>query len=714
VVVVGIAGLTWNDINQQATPHLYAMAGSAADGALLVRGVRQRTCAADGWLTLGAGVRTLAPRPMDSRGVEVCTALTEPRALPGTAPGGNWSVDLDLGAVAQQNAAFYSPPLGNVGDSLAAAGQCSTAVGRGAALMLMTSKGEVSNYSPNVSAVDAALLSRCDVTAIDLGQLPPGPQPPGQERLLPADESGAQRLGSSHADGLTLLDAEVARIQSQLAPDSTLALVSTADDTWEPRIRVLVVEGPGPDGTTYDHGVLWSPGTRQPGLIQLTDVTALVLATVDVMPVHPVVGSVPEVHQTDRAVASTIADLSQQDLRAQAIRITSYKVTQGLAYGLVLLIVLALVQWIWVRRRPQPATRLAHLDRLWQIAFVYVASLPAATFLANSLPWDHTDSAARAAGTVIALSFAVGAVLSLVALLGPWRRWSYGPVMVMAVVTLAILVADVTTGSRLQLDALFGLAPLVGGRFYGFGNVAFSLFGVAALFTTIGVVQPYLRAQRRRAAGFIVAGIGLVCALIDGWPRFGADFGGMIALVAAFATMATLVVGARLSWRRVLGIAVAAVVVPVIVAFLDWLRPAASRTHLGQFVQSAFDGTAGDTIVRKATASVASFGDFLLAPLVPVIVLGLALVILAPLRVGARRVPVAYREVLALRAGLIGCLVLSVVGWLVNDSGLIVTEVVMVLAIPLGVAAVVGVRPPAPPPPGAATPPEPRRHAASP
>jgi hypothetical protein len=415
------------------------------------------------------------------------------------------------------------------------------------------------------------------------------------------------------------------------------------------------------------------------------------------------------VHHVTGDITSLIARLAKQDLRAQAIRIMSYSVTQGLAYGLVVLILLALVQLVWVKWRPGSAPRLAKLDRAWRVAFLYVAALPVATFIVNALPWDRTDSASRAASTVIIASFVVGAVVSAVALLGPWRRWSFGPVMVVALTTLTVLIADVTTGSHLQLDALFGLAPLVGGRFYGFGNVAFSLFGAAALFTTIGMVQPYLAAGRRHAAAAIALVTGLVCSLIDGWPRFGADFGGMIALVAAFATVATLLLGVRLTWRRILAIVAAAIAVPVVVAFLDWLRPAASRTHLGAFVQSVFDGTAGDTIVRKATASIASFGDFLLAPLVPVVLFALALVILVPLRVGAKRVPNAYREVLALRAGFIGCLVLAVVGWLVNDSGLIVTEVVMVLGIPLGVAAVVGVRPAAPPQPAAPRPSEPPR-----
>jgi len=531
----------------------------------------------------------------------------------------------------------------------------------------------------------------------------PRTDPAGTARqpITAADESGAASLGSTRDAAIHALDAEVGHVLDAAPPNATVLLVSTADESWEPRIRVLTVRGPGPDGTHYGTGVLWSPSTRQPGLVQLTDVTALVLATLQVEPSSPILGSVPTTRSTDLDTAAVVRQLARQDLRAQAIRITAYTVTQGVAYVLAALVAVAVIQWAWLRRRPDRAAVSGRLARFWQAALVYVASLPVATFLANLFPWDRSDAADTAASTVIGISLALALVVTVVALIGPWRRGAFGPEMVVAVTTFAVLVADVTTGSRLQLDSLFGLAPLVGGRFYGFGNVAFSLFGVAALFTAVGMVGPLITADRRRLAAAVTAGFGLLVALIDGWPAFGADFGGMIALVAAFATMATLVLGKTLSWRRVVGIAAAAVVVPVVVAVLDWLRPPESRPHLGQFVQSVIDGTAGAVVVRKGMASISSFGDFLLAPLIPVVLLGLAVVVLSPERARTGLVREAYRAIPALQAGLIGCLVLAVVGWLVNDSGLIVAEVVMLLAIPLGAAAVVAApraaRPPAEP-----------------
>ena len=56
VVVVGVAGLRWDDVGVD-TPTLARLVGQAAVGALSVKTPEAVTCPADGWLTLGAGAR---------------------------------------------------------------------------------------------------------------------------------------------------------------------------------------------------------------------------------------------------------------------------------------------------------------------------------------------------------------------------------------------------------------------------------------------------------------------------------------------------------------------------------------------------------------------------------------------------------------------------------------------------------------------------------
>ena len=57
LVVVGAPGLSWSDLDGDDLPALTGLAEAGAVGSLSVRSVRTRSCAVDGWLTLGAGRR---------------------------------------------------------------------------------------------------------------------------------------------------------------------------------------------------------------------------------------------------------------------------------------------------------------------------------------------------------------------------------------------------------------------------------------------------------------------------------------------------------------------------------------------------------------------------------------------------------------------------------------------------------------------------------
>ncbi|MEH0939219.1 hypothetical protein V6U80_29100, partial [Micromonospora sp. CPCC 205543] len=55
VVLAGVAGLRWDDVDPQTTPTLWRMAEQGSMGSLSTRSAHRPTCPTDGWLTLGAG-----------------------------------------------------------------------------------------------------------------------------------------------------------------------------------------------------------------------------------------------------------------------------------------------------------------------------------------------------------------------------------------------------------------------------------------------------------------------------------------------------------------------------------------------------------------------------------------------------------------------------------------------------------------------------------
>ena len=64
MLLVGLGGMRWADVNQKGTPALWELAGVAGLGSTSVRTVTSATCPADGWLTVGAGQRaSMQPFP---------------------------------------------------------------------------------------------------------------------------------------------------------------------------------------------------------------------------------------------------------------------------------------------------------------------------------------------------------------------------------------------------------------------------------------------------------------------------------------------------------------------------------------------------------------------------------------------------------------------------------------------------------------------------
>ena len=165
-----------------------------------------------------------------------------------------------------------------------------------------------------------------------------------------------------------------------------------------------------------------------------------------------------------------------------------------------------------------------------------------------------------------------------------------------------------------------------------------------------------------------------VVVIADGAPWLGSDVGGIFSLVPVFGLTVLVLSGRRLSARTV-GIALAGTIVVLGLAVgADLLRPEASRTHIANFVLDSRDGdTFWTTLSRKWSTNQRVFQQSYWTWAVPIIavVAGYVLVV-------AR----GWKQLLPpgspLRAGVIGVLAAGVVGWVVNDSGIVVTALVFV------------------------------------
>jgi hypothetical protein len=343
-------------------------------------------------------------------------------------------------------------------------------------------------------------------------------------------------------------------------------------------------------------------------------------------------------------------------------------------FGVLSLLVYGALGWLLWRRRIGGRSPDAAVQRLG-VAALALAAVPAATFVANLVPWWRASVPLLALAAVV-LAVVLGTVL--IAYGGPWRRVPSGPVTAVVAVAAAVAALDALTGTKLQINSMLGYNPLVAGRFFGFGNIAAAAFGAAVMMLTAFLAD----GRPRLKAGLIVVAIAVPAIAIDGFPGWGADFGGVLTFVPAFAILALLVTRSRLSALR-LGLAAGAgVLVVALIGVADYLRAPSERSHFGRFVGAVLDGSAGDTVLRKARTSIdlVLMGPHTVAALA--LVVWLTVVVFRP----NPTLRQAYERVPALRIALVAVVVMSAIGGVTNDSSVAIPLVAALVAGPAAFA----------------------------
>jgi len=417
VIVVGAPGLRWSDVNERDTPTLARLQRAGASGVLSVKTAAPVDCAADGWLTLGAGNRVVAAGRHGRR----C-----PAAFPSTST---------LPEQVRRNAdRREGAKPGLLADVLARAGRCVRAGGPGAALGAAQSDGDLGPGPERpdlVGNANDAVLSGCDVA------------------LVQATPVGSE----ARAFGARAVDASVAAVDEERPAGSTLIVVglSEAPGDHDPHLHVALAVGPG-----FRPGALTSASTRRAPYVQLVDVAPTVLARLGLPAPDAMVG---EPWRSTGSVP-TLAQLRDEDAKAVAQREATVPFfVVVLAIELVLLVVA-----IW--RRWWRTTELVALAGTCAVG---------ASYLANLVPWWRSGLPVAA---LLAVAAVVTAAMTAGCLLG---RGLLARAGLACALVAAVLVADLLTGAHLQMSSVAGYSPLVAGRFAGIGNVAFGVFEAAVL-----------------------------------------------------------------------------------------------------------------------------------------------------------------------------------------------------------------------------------------
>ncbi len=428
-------------------------------------------------------------------------------------------------------------------------------------------------------------------------------------------------------------------------------------------------------------GLAQSGTTRRAGYVTLPDVGPTVLRLLDIDQPGDMTGTVIDTVQDVEVGPERFqmyADSTEESIfRDSATGPISviFVIAQILAYGLAAVAVARRRRWVG------PVSFLA----------LVVLATPTIGFAAGALETraaDLTTYALGIFGAAIALAASAEGLAVLVARRWPRTRAMVAPLSLVALNWL-LLVVDVTTGGRLQINTVFGYSPIVAGRFAGFGNLAFALVAVGAAVATCGAWATYCLAKARadgsaRLAGgaaVVVAVFLAVTVVVDGAPAWGSDVGGVLATVPAFTVLVLVAMGVRVDAKRAALIGVATMLVLGIFAALDLARPESERTHLGRLVGGLVDddgGSLGDTLQRKVNTNINILTSSIWTLTIP-FALGL-MVFLARRDRGFLRD--LQEEVPGIRPMLAGGLIVAVLGFALNDSGVAVPAMMFAVLLP--------------------------------
>ncbi len=469
--------------------------------------------------------------------------------------------------------------------------------------------------------------------------------------------------GPSFRDGASpgrtaALDDEVGVVQRALGPHDALLLVSLSYRSGPAHLGVIALSGPGVPATR-----LRSASTDRTGVVETADVGASIVDRMGISVPSAMEGS--PVFATG-ATAPTIERV--RDARAlDAAAVERDRMLGPASFVLALAPVAVCVLGALVRRRP------------WFFVPALVAgAFPVSTYIVAHLV-DTDAGQLRYWSTCAAIS----GLLALGGLAATRVRCGIHASVVVAATTAFVLSGDLLTGSRLQYNAVFGYSATAGGRFVGAGNytTGFLVASVLVVLLVFARTVPGLRHQIPVIVVWCIA-IGVV-----GAPRWGADVGGVLALVPTAALCCCLLAGVRLRPRVVLGTIAAAVVAVGVFAAVDLARPPSARTHLGRLVSgTGAHGTSKllDMITRKANMALHSVVGSVWGWALPL----LALVVWWFVRSRRTEVAASWAAHDASRAIALSTVSFVVLGSLLNDSGLAVAGAVAGVSVPLIVALV--------------------------
>jgi len=687
LLVLSLPHVTWQAYEDADTPTLDALLEDASIGALAVRVVRRKTEPGTGYATIGAGTRAVGPgesghalSPDEIFEDEAAVDVYARRMGHGSSA--NVLMVSTPSYVARQARELFDAEVGALGDTLDDAGahravianadrQAEETTGdaydRQAAAALMDGEGRVPG-----GRVDRGLLVADRRAAFGLRL-----DPSAVEDAFAAEWRG-RAVVLVEASDLVRTEAYRSFVRESVRDEMSKAALEAADDlaarllvhvdldrdgvlvvapaspVGEPQLTIVGLRRPGGKPS-----LLGSSTTRRDGFVTLYDVGAGIANLMGAQRPDSMEGRAFEEGRTSGSFAERKALLMRENAEA-VFRDDAVGVMSGLF--IILQLLLCVGAWLVLH-----FSRMRRIRGIVGAAALGVLAVLPATYLAGAI-----NFAGLGFGAYLPFVFGGATVLAAIA----WMVGRSDPVAsagwLLVVVVGVIVGTTVMSDTELLFNTAFGDSPIIAGRFAGINNLTF------AQLASGGIALAVLLAHRIGGRRGALAASGLLGFLlvVDGLPAWGADVGGVLTAVPAFAYVGYRLYGSRIRLRTIVLIGAGTLVVIGAFTAFDLSQPEGDRTHLGRLyeqVDAQGGGAFVTVILRKLAANIRVITSSIWLVMVPGALSFIAYLFWRR----PRFIQVVEERVPTFGIVLGGLLVVGVLGFALNDSGIAVPGMVL-------------------------------------
>jgi hypothetical protein len=447
------------------------------------------------------------------------------------------------------------------------------------------------------------------------------------------------------AHALETTDRLVGRLLEHTDRSDMVMVLGPTPPSSRDALNVASVRAPG-----FAPGLLRSTTTQRDGFVNLTDVAPTVLTYFGLERPDDMEGRRMETGDAGGSLAARtefLVNVNEDGLFRDSLIGASMGVVVGVVCGLT---VLTAVADRWRRRW---LAGLLVFVALWLLGYLD------ATYLAGPLHFG------RHGGLGAHWAFVIGvATLIALACMFATRRRPVDAVLVGLGTVVVLHLVDLVTGAHLEWNTVFGYSPTIGIRFVGQGNMTFAQLTAAAVLFA-GLLAWRVPTRRGVRVAIALLAVTVVVMVVPFW---GNDFGAAVSAAPGFALLGWLLLGRELRWRTVWMLVGVLVAAGVLVGLLDLLRPSDQRTHVGKFFEKAGTNFGSATLVlrRKASENLAVLPHSLLLGCI----IAVALLLLYLWFVPPRSLHPLVERVSTARDTALALLVVAVLGFALNDSGI--------------------------------------------